>query len=492
MASAARQAGELMGVREEVPRKAGKGMATFEGLVEALIRPSRAEYAFSDLGPTDGSVIVGGSVKRRIRRDDWTLTNGRGLKLHGSWWRVGKNREDHKQPPGRILVYLHANASSRVEALRAGVLRAAIQCDADLVAFDFAGSGWSDGLYVSLGYFERYDVVDVVAYVVGACEQRAMKTGVKFEPPEVVLWGRSMGATTALLYAALPGTYSNIKGLILDSAFRSVRGIVEDLVRRGKYRLPKLAARAILALLRKTTTERTGGAKVVDVDVTQPLSGVDAREWLALGAVRRAPLHDDASMVMRAAAWTTPHVRCDSKSACDASAKPALALGGRFDDFIPPEIHMDKICEIYAGDAISVRFDGSHNSPRPAWVRDAAATFAHGLFNQDYARALDTVAVLSSAQMPDGASESYLADLRALVAAERVLANLVDELLVIGLSLELAQGDGDAYLADLASCACDLALNTFGLNHWHASPLFDDIRAFSETPADNASSPLPN
>ena len=50
-------------------------------------------------------------------------------------------------------------------------------------AFDFAGSGKSDGEHVTLGYFEREDLMCVVAHL------RATPF-----VSTIALWGRSMGA----------------------------------------------------------------------------------------------------------------------------------------------------------------------------------------------------------------------------------------------------------------------------------------------------------
>ena len=57
-------------------------------------------------------------------------------------------------------------------------------------AFDFCGSGRSDGEYISLGYYEKDDVYTVINY---------LKNSNKVST--VGLWGRSMGGSTAILYA---------------------------------------------------------------------------------------------------------------------------------------------------------------------------------------------------------------------------------------------------------------------------------------------------
>ncbi len=59
-------------------------------------------------------------------------------------------------------------------------------------AFDFSGSGHSDGETISLGFYEKFDVECVVKHLRG---NPAVST--------IGIWGRSMGAATAVLYVLL-------------------------------------------------------------------------------------------------------------------------------------------------------------------------------------------------------------------------------------------------------------------------------------------------
>lgn len=59
-------------------------------------------------------------------------------------------------------------------------------------AFDFSGSGKSDGEYISLGVFEKFDVETVVSYL-ASCDHVS----------SIALWGHSMGAATATMYAGM-------------------------------------------------------------------------------------------------------------------------------------------------------------------------------------------------------------------------------------------------------------------------------------------------
>lgn len=79
----------------------------------------------------------------------------------------------------------------------------------DVVAFDFRGCGNSDGKYLTLGFLEKNDLKAVIEYVEA-----------KFGPRKWMIWGRSMGAVTAILYTAkFEQSSDRISGLVLDSPF---------------------------------------------------------------------------------------------------------------------------------------------------------------------------------------------------------------------------------------------------------------------------------
>ena len=60
------------------------------------------------------------------------------------------------------------------------------------LTFDFSGCGLSEGQFISLGWFEKDELVDVLEYV-KQVYPKLSRFGI---------WGRSMGATTALMAAA--------------------------------------------------------------------------------------------------------------------------------------------------------------------------------------------------------------------------------------------------------------------------------------------------
>ena len=121
----------------------------YQQLINAIIRPPRCVYTISQLGPQEFPFCG-----RYIERRDFVLTNPRGHKLQASWWQpIGETRPHSCIP---CVVYMHGNSSSRVEAVTS--LSPVLSLGASMLAFDFSGSGQSEGEYVSLGHYEKEDL----------------------------------------------------------------------------------------------------------------------------------------------------------------------------------------------------------------------------------------------------------------------------------------------------------------------------------------------
>ena len=148
----------------------------YQELVNAIVRPPRAEYKMEALGPPAFNFCG-----RRFTRTDFALKTKRGMNLQCSHWEPVQ-RESNRIP---CLIYMHGNSSARVEVIPQ--LSYLLSLGLAVFSFDFAGSGKSDGEYVSLGYYEREDLMCVVAHL------RATKV-----VSTIALWGRSMGAATGM------------------------------------------------------------------------------------------------------------------------------------------------------------------------------------------------------------------------------------------------------------------------------------------------------
>lgn len=144
----------------------------YQELVNAIIRPPRANYREEHLGPPAFSFLG-----KRFTRTDFTLRTKRGLNLQCSHWEPVERASDRIP----VVIYMHGNASARVEVLPQ--LTCLLALGVAVFAFDFGGSGKSDGDYVTLGYYEREDLMCVIAHL------RATDV-----VSTIALWGRSMGA----------------------------------------------------------------------------------------------------------------------------------------------------------------------------------------------------------------------------------------------------------------------------------------------------------
>ncbi|VEU41640.1 unnamed protein product [Pseudo-nitzschia multistriata] len=399
----------------------------YEQLVHAIIRPPRAKYNMDQLGPPDFTFLG-----QRYRRDDVELlssnvatnepvegekTNAEGgatptcsfLKMQASiWTRVGEQGDpdpysscnhrgtqasgengEEDEPsesdgpsPGKkrtMVVYLHGNASARVEVVpnlsfllgQVGVF--------GVVGVDFTGSGKSDGDYVSLGYYERVDLECLIQYL------KSVYGGPDGDDLELILWGRSMGASTALMHAgkksftatkhsrnhsnrdnsdstddeedivhdlrkksssgsmeddivtnsAQPSKNNNsiLKGLICDSPFASLLHLCEELVERARAQgvvVPGVVISVAIAMIARSVRN---------------LAGFNIREI--------TPIED------------VPNIDV-----------PALFVVGADDDFITPQ-HSERLVESYKQGVTTNLFmvPGGHNDARPPIVFEGILEF---------------------------------------------------------------------------------------------------------------------
>lgn len=214
-----------------------------------------------------------------------------------------------------VVIYLHGNSSARVEVVpQLGHL---LSLGVTVVAFDFSGSGMSDGEHVSLGYYEREDLQTVIQYLRSS---GCVST--------IGLWGRSMGAATALMYGSRDPT---ISCMILDSPFTDLTQLSEEMVEKGKQQ------------------------------------GVSVPNFVVSVAMRMIK-----SSVKAQAGFSIRHISPISHA--DRCFIPAMFVAGEHDDFINKR-HSILIHERYAGDKNISIVDGDHNSPRPRYMLQSACLF---------------------------------------------------------------------------------------------------------------------
>lgn len=113
------------------------------------------------------------------------------------------------------VLYLHGNGGHKMEALQL------VNGNINLIAFDFAACGKSEGKYVTYGDKEVRDIACVI--------QEIRK---RYPLKRLTLWGRSMGASIAIMYASMHP--KDISTLILDTPFRGLGQVLTRLSRWSK------------------------------------------------------------------------------------------------------------------------------------------------------------------------------------------------------------------------------------------------------------------
>ena len=311
-------------------------------LEDLVVRPLRASYdADEELLGASGEFHLRDT---RVRRADFTVRNGRGQRLASTLYvpfakkgdedsvegsagerkktqvrdaaeqkMMDQNRDAQDEglwapwledlEPGRgVVLYLHGNSGCRVDAnepawylLRAGL---AVCC------FDFGGCGSSGGDLVTLGLRETEDVQVIIKHL----RERA-NCGL------VALWGRSMGAVTAVRYAGQDGSVS---GLVLDSPYAHLPTLLTEVAVQSAPVLPRWAAKSAVNALRKGLVQR------VDFDMA------------------------DMDTVLAAGKCFVPAI-----------------FGHGTEDTLVPYAHSKRVYDAYQGDKRLLLFQGGHNDRRP-------------------------------------------------------------------------------------------------------------------------------
>ncbi|KAH8049991.1 palmitoyl-(protein) hydrolase [Aureococcus anophagefferens] len=173
----------------------------YDSLVFAIIRPPRSVYDERRLGPTSFAVDGAG----RFHRRDVRLRNVRGEELRCSHWVPEAYGDGGAKRP--CVIFMHANSAARVQALHYVSLVLSLGCT--FFSFDCAGSGLSDGTYVSLGWRESRDLHVVARYL------RRLGT-----VSSLGAWGCSMGAASIIFYLAASGDTTHMEKLTRRGVWR--------------------------------------------------------------------------------------------------------------------------------------------------------------------------------------------------------------------------------------------------------------------------------
>jgi len=291
----------------------------FAGLI---CRPPRKEYTENDLGPARYLL----QEQMCIRRD-LELKNRRKMNLKCSQYLPVDSETLEVEGPVPCVIYLHGNSGSRMDA--DDMVDTFLAEKISVFSIDFAGCGLSDGDFVTLGWREREDLEAVLDYLA--------------EMPHVIshvaLYGRSMGAATAMLVASDDRFYHRIVGMVLDSCYASVRQVLLELADKYVGKVPLVPFSAMI----------------------EP-----AVDMLRQAVKQRARFDIDKVNVLEAARH------------CNA---PVL-FGHAADDQLVLASHTHSLHKEYGGPKELNVFEGDHNSIRPQDFRDQALKFLKKCFEE--------------------------------------------------------------------------------------------------------------
>lgn len=177
--------------------------------VDAVIRPPRREYdlyTFPILLRTDDGY--------QYHRYPINFINERNQKIVGS---IYKYISTDIMSGGPCVIYLHGNASSQLEGLF--LIPNLCQYGITVYLYDAAGCGQSEGDYISLGFYESQDM----RFLISNLE-------INFNLGPFILWGRSMGAATAVMTR-----HPSVSGIIVDSTFSKLYDLILSITATMKF-----------------------------------------------------------------------------------------------------------------------------------------------------------------------------------------------------------------------------------------------------------------
>lgn len=161
-----------------------------------------------------------------------------------------------------IILYLHGNSSSRLEST--GIIKY-LPYRFSLASFDFIGCGQNhEEDMISLGVRESKQVETIVNFL--------QKSNLK-----VIIWGRSMGAATALKFGKAPI-------IVADSSFRCFKSLCKHIAKENspKY-VPGCLVSCLFPLvfckLRSDIQER-GRYDIEQLDIREDVKKIDLSTFI--------------------------------------------------------------------------------------------------------------------------------------------------------------------------------------------------------------------
>lgn len=148
-----------------------------------------------------------------------TLLSHDGLRLHADYFPA-------EEPTDKLVICNHGYTGCGIrDCSSIAVFFHKLGYDCLLV--DHRAHGKSEGDYIGFGILDRYDCRSWINYIDNRFEKKK----------QIILYGVSMGATTVLMAAGIPGLSGSVRAVIADCAFTSPYDVFSHILKRD-YHLP--------------------------------------------------------------------------------------------------------------------------------------------------------------------------------------------------------------------------------------------------------------
>ncbi len=278
----------------------GLGGLVFGGL--PLIAARRIIHPVT--GEPDSHSPAGYLLSQLKVTPEWVVFDARDGKRISGWF-VPAPR--HVPPPWPCVLLVYGYGSYKEQM--AGYAQMLYEGGFASLMFDMHGSGLRRGEPVSLGYRERWDVIDAVRYLL---------TRPDVHPDRIGALGVSMGGATALLAAA---EEPRIRAIVTDSAYASLTDMIRPGIRTfiGPLALP-------LAPLIVRYAETLLGVRAGEIRPEQAAARLGDRPILVIHGADDALTHpNSANRIFEMASgpkelWVVPGCR----HACAPAVEPEV------------------------------------------------------------------------------------------------------------------------------------------------------------------------
>lgn len=131
-----------------------------------------------------------------------------------------KARYYHVSDNAPLAIMVHGYKGVGIRDFSGGLIEL-LNRKANVLLIDHRGHGRSSGRTITFGVKEKYDVLKWIEFA-----------NKEFNTPDIYLYGISMGAATVLMVSGMEQLPSNVKCVVADCPYSSVKQIISDTIRK--------------------------------------------------------------------------------------------------------------------------------------------------------------------------------------------------------------------------------------------------------------------